>query len=91
MNNSSKKQKYTEQEKKEYIAKMREIREQCFAIFFEMSFTDDSYQDILDNAVESRMIVADEYMVKILEYYSNNTLIFLSIYFLLILTLWIKL
>ncbi len=72
MSNEIKKKNYTEEEKAEYIRKMREIREQCFVIFFEMSFSNDSYEDILDNAVESRMIVAEEYMLQILKYYSDN-------------------
>ena len=37
-----------------------------------MTFTNDSYKDILDNAVESRLIVADDYTTKILEYYSSH-------------------
>ena len=72
MSNEIKKKNYTEEEKAEYIRKMREIREQCFVIFFEMSFSNDSYEDILDNAVESRMIEAEEYMLQILKYYSDN-------------------
>lgn len=72
MSNNSNKKTYSEEEKNEYIRKMREIREQCFAIIFEMSFSDDSYEDVLDNAVESRMITADDYMIKILSYYSDN-------------------
>ncbi len=79
MSSISKKKEYTEEEKKEYlakknefIAKMREIREQCFAVIFEMSFSDDSYEDILDNAVESRMITAEEYMIDILRYFSEH-------------------
>lgn len=72
MSSNSNKKIYTEEEKNEYIRKMREIREQCFAIIFEMSFSDDSYEDILDNAVESRMIVAEDYMIEILKYYSEN-------------------
>lgn len=72
MNTNFNKKSYTEEEKNEYIRKMREIREQCFAIIFEMSFSNDSYEDILDNAVESRMIVADNYMIEILKYYSEN-------------------
>ncbi len=55
-----------------FIAKMRQARETCFAILFEMTFTDDDYETILDNAVESRLITADEYTVKVLEYYSKN-------------------
>ncbi len=62
----------SKEEKEAFIAKMREAREQCFAILFEMTFTDDSYQDILDNAVESRLIVADDFTVKVLEYYSEH-------------------
>ncbi len=72
MNNNNSKNHYTEAEKNEYKQKRREIREQCFIVLFEMTFTDDSYQDILDNAVESRTIVADEYMLSILDYYSQN-------------------
>lgn len=63
---------YSKEEREAYIAKMREAREQCFAILFEMTFTDDSYQDILDNAVESRLITADEFTVKVLEYYTAH-------------------
>ena len=55
-----------------FVAKMREARETCFAILFEMTFTDDPYETILDNAVESRLITADDYTVKVLEYYSQN-------------------
>ncbi len=62
----------SKEEKEAFIARMREAREQCFAILFEMTFSDDSYHDILDNAVESRLIVADEFTVKVLEYFSNN-------------------
>ena len=72
MSTDSKKKKFTEEEKNEYIRKMREIREQTFAIIFEMSFSDDYYEDILDNAVESRMITAENYMIDILKYYSEN-------------------
>jgi len=72
MSSTSKEKNYTEEEKNEYIAKMREIREQCFAIIFEMSFSEDSYEDILDNAVESRMIVAENYMIEILKYFSEH-------------------
>ncbi|MBQ3692796.1 MAG: transcription antitermination factor NusB [Clostridia bacterium] len=72
MSNNSNKKKYTEEEKNEYIRKMRELREQIFAIIFEMSFSEDSYEDILDNAVESRMIVAENYMIDVLKYYSEN-------------------
>lgn len=72
MSNNSNKKSYSEEEKKAYKIKMREIREQCFAILFEMTFSDDSYEDILDNAVESRMIEAEEYTMKILGYYSEN-------------------
>ena len=72
MNSNSEKKVYSEQERKEYREKMRNIREQCFAVLFEMAFSEDSYEDILDNAVESRMIEADEYMIKILKYYSEN-------------------
>ncbi len=72
MSTDSNKKKFTEEEKNEYIRKMREIREQSFAIIFEMSFSDDSYEDILDNAVESRMITAENYMIDILKYYSEN-------------------
>ena len=63
---------HSKEERDAFIAKMRDAREQCFAILFEMTFTDDSYQDILDTAVESRLIVADEFTVKILEYFTNN-------------------
>ncbi len=62
----------SKEEKEAFIARMREAREQCFAILFEMTFSDDSHHDILDNAVESRLIVADEFTVKVLEYFSNN-------------------
>ena len=55
-----------------FIAKMRQARETCFAILFEMTFTDDPYETILDNAVESRLITADDYTMKLLEYYSKN-------------------
>ena len=72
MSTDYKKKKFTEEEKNEYIRKMREIREQTFAIIFEMSFSDDSYEDILDNAVESRTITAENYMIDILKYYSEN-------------------
>ena len=72
MSSTSKEKNYTEEEKNEYIAKMREIREQCFAIIFEMSFSEDSYEDILDNAVESRMIAAENYMIEILKYFSEH-------------------
>lgn len=50
----------------------REIREQCFTILFEMTFTDDTVEEILDNAVESRMIVADDFTMSLLKYYSDN-------------------
>lgn len=50
----------------------REIREQCFSIFFEMTFTEDSVQEILDNAIESRMIVADEFTNTLLGSFSDN-------------------
>ena len=63
----------SKEEKDAFIAKMRQAREQCFAIFFEMTFTDDSYQDIIDTAVESRLIVADEFTLSVLEYYSQNS------------------
>ena len=62
----------SKEEREAFIAKMREAREQCFAILFEMTFTDDSYQDILDNAVESRLIIADDFTVKVLEYYTEH-------------------
>lgn len=51
----------------------REIREQCFSILFEMTFSDDTVEDILDNAVESRMIVADDFTSDLLKYYSDNS------------------
>lgn len=63
---------YSKEEREAFIAKKREAREQVFAILFEMTFTNDSYKDILDNAVESRLIVADDYTTKILEYYSSH-------------------
>ena len=63
---------YSKEEREAFIAKRREAREQCFAILFEMTFTDDSYRDILDNAVQSRLITADSYMTSILEYYSGH-------------------
>ena len=72
MSSTSKEKNYTEEEKNEYIAKMREIREQCFAIIFFFFFSEDSYEDILDNAVESRMIAAENYMIEILKYFSEH-------------------
>ncbi len=72
MSNNSNKKHFSEEEKNAYKAKMREIREQTFAVLFEMTFSDDSYEDILDAAVESRMIEAEKYMTDILEYYSQN-------------------
>lgn len=72
MSNNSNRKVYSEEEREAYKIKMRELREQCFAILFEMTFSDDSYEDILDNAVESRMIEAEEYTIKLLEYYSKN-------------------
>lgn len=59
--------------KKSRLEERREIREQCFAVLFEMSFSDDSVEDILDNAVESRMIVADDFMTTILNYYTEHS------------------
>lgn len=59
--------------KKSKLDERREIREQCFAVLFEMSFSDDSVEDILDNAVESRMIVADDFMTAILDYYTDHS------------------
>lgn len=49
-----------------------EHREQCFSILFEMTFTDDSLQDILDNAVESRTVIADDFTVDLLNSFSDH-------------------
>ncbi len=62
----------TKEERDAFVAKRREAREQCFAILFEMTFTDDSYQDIIDTAVESRLIVADKFTIKVLEYFTKH-------------------
>lgn len=60
--------------REEFIAQRREAREQCFAVLFEMTFnTDESYEEILDKAVESRLIVASDYTIKLLKYYSENS------------------
>ncbi len=50
----------------------RESREQCFAILFEMTFSDDSVADILDNAVESRLIIVDDYTQNILDSFNAH-------------------
>lgn len=63
----------SKKEREAFIAKRRAAREQCFAILFEMTFTGDSYQQVLDNAVESRLIEADEFTITVLEYYSANS------------------
>ena len=69
-NNNGKRR--TKEERDAFIAKMRESREQCFAILFEMTFTNDSYQDIIDTAVESRLIEIQDFTTKVLEYYSTH-------------------
>lgn len=60
------------EKKEEFIRRRRESREQCFAVMFEMTFTDDSVQDILDNAVESRTVEADDFMMNILDSFSEH-------------------
>ena len=62
----------SKEEKEAFVAKMRQTREQCFAILFEMTFTDDSYEDILDAAVESRLIETDKYTVSVLDYFESH-------------------
>lgn len=58
----------------EFIAQRREAREQCFAVLFEMTFNaDESYEEILEKAVESRLIVANDYTIKLLKYYAENS------------------
>lgn len=64
---------HTKEEREAFITRMREAREQCFAILFEMTFSDDSYNDVLDAAVEARLIVPDEFTLKVLDHYSNNS------------------
>lgn len=56
----------------EKVLKLRQSREQCFTVFFEMNFTDDSVEDILDNAVESRFIEADDFTMSMLNNFSAN-------------------
>ncbi len=51
----------------------RESREQCFAILFEMTFSDDTVEDILDNAVESRLIVVDDYLRNVLNSFAAHS------------------
>lgn len=50
----------------------REIREQCFAVLFEMTFSDAAPDDILDAAVESRTIISNEFSEKLLNSFYNN-------------------
>lgn len=57
---------------KEKPSKRTLAREQCFSVMFEMTFTEDSVEDILDNAVESRMLVPQEYAEQLLTKYSEN-------------------
>lgn len=57
---------------KEKPGKRTLAREQCFSVMFEMTFTEDSVEDILDNAVESRMLVPLEYAEQLLTKYSEN-------------------
>lgn len=48
-------------------------REQVFSVLFEMMFTDDSVDDILDNAEESRMIIIEDYADKLLNAFIGNS------------------
>ncbi|MBQ1388029.1 MAG: transcription antitermination factor NusB [Clostridia bacterium] len=66
------KPKYTEEERKAFVEQRRKSREQCFALIFEMSFTDDNYMDVLDSAIESRLIETDEFIDTLMDYYSNH-------------------
>ncbi len=63
---------YTEEKRRAYIEQRRMSREQCFALLFEMSFTQDNYKDVLDNAIECRLIETDEFTDRMMEYYSAN-------------------
>lgn len=47
-------------------------REQVFSVLFEKTFTNDSIEDILDNAVESRMIVLEDYTNELLTAYTEH-------------------
>lgn len=62
----------TENNKNKSLSR-REVREQCFTILFEKTFTDDSIQDIIDNAVESRMLEIDKFTMRLLGSYEENS------------------
>lgn len=48
-------------------------REQVFSVLFEKIFSNDSIDDIIDNAIESRMLVMEKYATELLETYSANS------------------
>lgn len=64
--------KKTKEEKQAFVRDRREKREQCFAVLFEMTFSDESIDTILDKAVESRLIETDEFMMNILHCFEQN-------------------
>lgn len=58
----------------EYIKKMKEARDQCFCILFEMSFNNNVCEDVLANKAEVfDDIVFDDYTLKIIDYYTKNS------------------
>ena len=71
MSNNTAKE-HSQQECEAFIKQRRESREQCFAILFEMTFTDDSYMDIIDTATESRLIAVDEFMLTVLDHFEKH-------------------
>lgn len=48
-------------------------REQVFSVLFEKIFSNDSIDDIIDNAIESRMLVMEDYAAELLDAYSANS------------------
>ncbi len=64
--------KKTNEEKQAFVRNRREKREQCFAVLFEMTFGDESVDDILDKADESSIIETDDFMMNILHCYEQN-------------------
>lgn len=52
--------------------KRREAREQAFLLIFEMSFREDTLDEIVENATQCRDLETDEYMLNLVELAKKN-------------------